>query len=162
MADIYDGLSKGVIDAASSVMAFTWSMKFYEVAPYITWSNSTGMVTATTMLINLDRWNKFPQSLQSIIDKIALEYNDRLAQILITNEENYLKEMTTKYNVKFHKFSPEEDARLSECAKKAQEEWFANPKHKGVPVRAVWDRFQALVKKYDAEVATKGYPWKRR
>ncbi len=161
LADIYDGINKGVIDGAATPWQFCYSMKYYEVAPYIMKAKKTCAAVAVTNIINKDRWNSFPQSLRKIIDDVSREFNNRFAKAIIEEEDSIEKKLIAENKVKVQEFNPEIQAILFEGAKKAQEEWFAKYDARGIPTRDVWNKFQALVNKYEAEVAAKGYPWKR-
>jgi TRAP-type C4-dicarboxylate transport system substrate-binding protein len=160
LAEIYEGLSKGVIDGATSVYQFTWSFKYYEVAPYITRIKRLGGSLAATTFINRDRWNKFPPSLQKIINDVSGEYNDVYIKKLMEGDSEVEKKITTQYNVKIFDLDAPSQAAFDEGIKKAQEEWFAKYDARGVNTRKVYERFQATVKKYEKEYETKGYPWK--
>jgi TRAP-type C4-dicarboxylate transport system substrate-binding protein len=162
LAEIYEGLSKGVIDGATSVYQFTWSFKYYEVAPYITNIKRLGGSLAATMFINKDRWNKFPPSLQKIIEDVSEEYNNLYIKKLMDQDAEVQKKITTQHNVKIFDLDAASQAVFDEGIKKAREEWFAKYDARGVNTRQVYARFQATVKKYEQEYASKGYPWNRK
>ncbi len=162
LAEIYEGLSRGVIDGATSVWQFTWSFKYYEVAPHITLVKRMGGSIASTMFINKDRWEKFPPSLRKIIEEVAIEFNNRYIKSLMDQDESLQKKLTAEHGVKISQLDPEGQAAIDRGIKKAQEDWFAKHDARGIQTRPVWDRFQALVKKYEAETAAKGYPWNRK
>jgi TRAP-type C4-dicarboxylate transport system substrate-binding protein len=161
IADIYDTISRGVLDGAMSVWSFTGAMKFYEVAPNIVMPERLGMVASATVLINKDRWDEFPDSLRKIISDATRGFNDRFSKSLMDSEANIKKTLTAEHGVEVHQLSAQENAKLEEGAKKAQEEWFERYREKGVPAKAVWNDFQARVQKYEAEAEAKGYPWER-
>lgn len=157
LADIYEGLSKGVIDGATSVWQFTDSLKYYEVARYIATAKLTAAAAGVTMLINKDRWNKFPQSLRDIIHQVTLEFNNRYAKTLIDQETSVRQKLESKYGVKVVKLGAASQAELLKGIRAARENWFKRYEK----TRPVWAEFQKYVAEYEAEVKAKGYPWNR-
>ncbi len=70
-ADMYESLSRGVIDSCGQALPAAISRMFYEVAPY-------GLVTgysavAYNFTFNLDRWNSFNEDQQALLRECMAE-----------------------------------------------------------------------------------------
>ncbi len=94
MADTYESLSRGLIDATSTPVSNMVSSHLYEVAPYVLVSLSGGATGLPTL--NLDTWNSLTAEQQQLFrdgyaaaaEWAATEYDNLLAADIKTMEDN--------------------------------------------------------------------------
>jgi len=159
--DVYESLSRGVIDGSFAAMVRAHSMKWGEVGKH--WSTSAYCQTTAdvTTIINKDVWNSFTDETRNIINAVSRESNDRVQKDLMEAEQQIRKELAAM-GVQFHRFSPEVDAQYLKAARAVSEDWFTKNDAKGLKTRAVFDQLMKLVAKYEKELQEKGYPWARK
>lgn len=92
--DIYDALSRGVIDASCCSFAPCYEMCWYEVADY--WMLYGDLSVGNPLTINVDTWNSLSESEQNAFReaaKSALQYSVDLNNGI---EEGYIKDLENR------------------------------------------------------------------
>jgi TRAP-type transport system periplasmic protein len=121
MMDVYDAISKGVINGVWAPYETLKTFRFAEVAKYMTVCWQIGSVYPFYLAMNKNSYNKLPRDLQSLVDTLSGEYQERFA--LMWNEiELAGKAFGIKQGVKFIDLSDQEAARWQ----KAMEPVMAN------------------------------------
>lgn len=160
-SQIYEAVERGVVDGAEATILLTQSFKHYEVAKYMTITNS-GFVAASPLSVSLKRWNTFPESLKAIFREAAIEHDQAWARGMMEQEGVQLKEFQAKHGLKVIELTDADKAAMDKAGKEAQEGWLAEMDQKGVPARATWKRFQELNAECEKKVAAEGYPWAKK
>ncbi len=160
-SQIYEGVERGVVDGAEATILLTESFKHYEVAKFMTITNS-GFVLASPLSISLKRWNSFPASLQKIFREAGLEHDQNYARGMMEQEAVKLKEFQEKRGLKVIHLSPADKAAIEKAGQEAQELWLVDMEKKGVPARATWGKFRELNAACEKSVAANGYPWQKK
>jgi len=86
LTDFYNMLQTGVVDQAmlwpEAAMTFKTAMTFKinEVAPNMLQAN-LGAVNSKTVTINKDVWAKLPEEVQTVIQEVAVDYRDHVAEV---------------------------------------------------------------------------------
>jgi tripartite ATP-independent transporter DctP family solute receptor len=78
-AETYEGISRGIVNAATSPVALVESMKFYEVAPHITRTNE--YYQSIAFMMNQRAFDRLPKDMQDALLKAhqgAAEFSDQL------------------------------------------------------------------------------------
>lgn len=158
--DVYDAIGKGVLDGAYGAINHYHSLKWYEVAKHASIRHPRTLCGDCTTLINKNTWNSFSKKTQNIINEVSREYNDYYVRSIIEAENLWIKEVKA-HGANFHEFSPEASSAFEEATKKVREDWFEKYDSKGNHTRAVYEQLETALKKYEKEVADKGYPWER-
>jgi TRAP-type C4-dicarboxylate transport system substrate-binding protein len=110
MMEVYDAISKGVIDGVFSPYETLKTFRFAEVAKYVTVCWQIGSVYPFYLAMNKNSYNKLPRDLQSLVDTLSGQYQERFA--LAWNEiELTGKAFGTQQGVKFIELSEQEGAR---------------------------------------------------
>ena len=76
----YNMIQTGVTEAAMLWPEAAKTFKIAEVAPYML-KVDLGAVNSKTVTVNKDVWNKLPDDVKSVLQKVALEYRDHVAGI---------------------------------------------------------------------------------
>ena len=134
-------------------------MKLGEVAKYWYRFENNMLGGAVTNVINADTWAKFTPETQDMIKQVAVEYSDKYVKAVIDLEAAVLEQAKTGLKVQYLPVPADIDAAYRTAITKAHDDWFAKYAAEGKDVKKVWDEYQALVQKYQAQVAEKGYPW---
>ncbi|MFN0301783.1 MAG: TRAP transporter substrate-binding protein [Burkholderiales bacterium] len=158
---IYEAVERGVVDGAEGTILLTDSFKHYEIAKFMTVTNS-GMALAAPLSISLKRWNSFPDSLKKIFIEAGNEHDQLFARRMIEQEEIKVKEFQEKRGMRYIRLSPADQATLEKAGKDAQDQWLADMDKKNVPARATWAMFQNLQNACEKEIKANGYPWQKK
>jgi TRAP-type C4-dicarboxylate transport system substrate-binding protein len=110
MMEVYDAISKGVINGVWAPYETLKTFRFAEVAKYVTVSWQIGSVYPFYLAMNKNSYNKLPRDLQSLVDVLSGEYQERFG--LMWNEIELVgKAFGTQQGVKFIDLSVKEGAR---------------------------------------------------
>jgi TRAP-type C4-dicarboxylate transport system substrate-binding protein len=110
MMEVYDAISKGVINGVYSPYETLKTFRFGEVAKYVTVAWQIGSVYPFYLAMNQNSYNKLPRDLQSLVDVLSGEYQERFA--LMWNEVEFAgKAFGTEKGVKYIELSDQEGAR---------------------------------------------------
>jgi TRAP-type C4-dicarboxylate transport system substrate-binding protein len=110
MMEVYDAISKGVINGVWAPYETLKTFRFAEVAKYVTVCWEIGSVYPFYFAMNKNSYNKLPRDLQSLVDVLSGEYQERFA--LMWNEIELVgKAFGTEKGVKFIDLSEQETAR---------------------------------------------------
>lgn len=105
MEDAYTGLERGTFDLYSTAIDLLVSLSIHEVAKYIV--DHPIYKTNSTMIVNLDAWNKLPKPLQKLLNDAYLEYEPTLIRGSVEAVNKAIQAFKDK-KVEFIKFSPED------------------------------------------------------
>jgi TRAP-type C4-dicarboxylate transport system substrate-binding protein len=110
MMEVYDGVSKGVIQGVWAPYETLKTFRFAEVTKYVAVCWQIGSVYPFYLAMNKNSYNKLPRDLQSLVDTMGGEYQERFA--LMWNEiEMVGKAFGTQQGVKYIELSDQEAAR---------------------------------------------------
>ena len=80
LPNFYNMLQTGVVDAAMLWPEAAKTFKIAEVAPYML-KVDLGAVNSKTVTVNKDVWNKLPDEVKQVLQKVAVEYRDHVASV---------------------------------------------------------------------------------
>ena len=80
LPNFYNMVQTGVVDAAMLWPEAAKTFKIAEVAPYMLKAD-LGAVNSKTVTVNKDVWNKLPDEVKAVLQKVAVEYRDHVAGI---------------------------------------------------------------------------------
>jgi TRAP-type C4-dicarboxylate transport system substrate-binding protein len=80
MVEMYDDVSKGVVDGALVGIETLKSFKMAEVCKYTTFAWQVGSMYTFYLAMNLDKWNSLPPDLQQIFTDVSNEYAETYAE----------------------------------------------------------------------------------
>jgi len=108
--EVYDGLSKGVIQGVNTPFETLKTFRFGEVAKYVTSSWEVGNMYTFYVAMNRRSYEKIPPDLKGIFDELCGEYKERFA--LMWNEIDFDgMEFAVQKGVEIIDLPPEEIAR---------------------------------------------------
>ena len=147
--EIYDALSKGVIDGLSgSPFELAFLNKLHEPAPYFL-DPGIGSYGALTTIMNLDTWNSLPKDIQEIMSQVSKELSFPYVSTTMESEEKALRG-ALRDGIKMGKLSPQEFDRWRNTAQKKYLEFEIDKLNKlGFPGDALFKRYISLANDYE-------------
>lgn len=147
MPDVYDALSKGVINGGCFATAPVMGYKLYEVCKYK--STMTLGMGGPIWVIKKTVFNKLPADIQKVIKEVSLEMAthmaDREAAFLKKADETFKKAKVTVIG-----FPKAEQAKYEKAAvMPVIEAWIKDKEDKGLPGRQVWGTLRDAALKYE-------------
>jgi len=110
MMEVYDAIAKGVNDGVWAPYETLKTFRFAEVAKYMSVCWQIGSVYPFYLAMNKNSYNKLPRDLQSLVDVMSGEYQERYA--LMWNEIELVgKAFGTEKGLTYLELSDEEGAR---------------------------------------------------
>lgn len=144
LAEFYNGLKTGVMDAALMWGEAAVGQKMYEAAPYMLQARLGG-ATAYALTVNGDRWKKLPPEVQKILKDKAASFGQELgayvARVGATAPE--------KYKASGGKVTALSDADRLEWARQMPnmgKEWAAALEKQGLPGRKVLSGYMDIMR----------------
>ena len=150
--EIYEALERGTIDGLTTMPLDGFkALGLYQVSPYILDPGMGVYAVSVCIVMNLDTWNRLPSDIQTIILETSDELIGKNTELLMAYEDEMVREMaaagTTLYSL-----SPDEMERWKEAiTPECWDEYIDELEQKGLPARELFDRYVALVKKYEKE-----------
>ena len=130
--EVYDAMSKGVIQGVNIPFESNFSFRFADVAKYITESWPIGNVYAFYIAMNKNSYNKLPDDIKLILEKLSGEYREEVA--LMWNSSDFLgKDYAIEKNVEIISLPPIEMKRWQNVANGVIDEYVKNMTSKGYP-----------------------------
>jgi TRAP-type C4-dicarboxylate transport system substrate-binding protein len=161
MADAYEGLSRGLIDAAMMNTPTIESLKFYETAKYI--CMPVGTFIAFHVSINLDVWNSFTLEIKKAFIRAANEWGANNLELQLTMENKSNEFLKTK-GVQFIEFDQKDWKKLLAMGGDiwlAAKDFLVNDlKVNESVVDKFIKRWRELTDEYDQKYTSTGKKWK--
>jgi TRAP-type C4-dicarboxylate transport system substrate-binding protein len=110
MMEVYDAISKGVINGVWAPYETLKTFRFAEVAKYVAVCWEIGSVYPFYMAMNKNSYNKLPRDLQGLVDTMSGEYQERFA-LMWNSIEMIGKAFGTQQGEKYIEYSEQEGAR---------------------------------------------------
>ncbi len=79
MADLYEGMRRGVIEGAMMPLETLKGWKTGELAKYVTASWMVGNTNTFYAVMNKDRWDSLPADIKKIFDEVSMEFKQKHA-----------------------------------------------------------------------------------
>ncbi|MCW5770877.1 MAG: C4-dicarboxylate TRAP transporter substrate-binding protein [Rhodospirillaceae bacterium] len=123
-----------------------------------------GQHLAWAVIVNKEVFAKLPEAQRKALVDAGSAMVDKVAQEMISANENALAAMQAGINghkVTVHAFPTAEKAKLLKAGEKFIAQWKEKTDAAGYSADRILAAYKAATAKYEAERATKGYPWKR-
>jgi TRAP-type transport system periplasmic protein len=130
--DVYDGLSKGIVDGVTSVYQ---ALQMWKTTDYLKFSTELkGALWVGTFFVamNKNKWNSIPPADQKIIEQINQEWVDKHG-LLWDKLEKEGKDFAIKAGVKITQLSAEEQAKWDAKAEPCFDKYVKQMKEKNLP-----------------------------
>jgi len=158
---LYEAVQRGVIVGFDGNPILSEQFKHQEVLDTVA-LHFSGAVAASNIVMNRARWESFPADIQKMFMDLKHDFHLQQAKMLVTTETATINRWRDELGINMVTFSDEDMNRMKEVAvtvavdmAKKQDELMGTP---GAG-EFIWQLWQSLVKKYEIELAEKGYPW---
>jgi TRAP-type C4-dicarboxylate transport system substrate-binding protein len=132
IAETYDALMKGVVEATLVPVEALQQWKLAEVTKYTTENWGTAYTTAFFVAMNKSKWESLPKDIQATIEKINEEWIEKTGRAW--DEVDIAgRKFGEKAGVKTISLTREENARWAVLMKPILDEYVKNTKAKGLP-----------------------------
>jgi TRAP-type C4-dicarboxylate transport system substrate-binding protein len=148
MSDVYDALSKGVVDGLMSSYEALHGWKTGELVKYTTENRDTAYSAVFIVMMNKQKFNSLPPDVQALIDQMSREYIEKYGKMW-ADLNIVAKDWLMKRGVKLTLLSKEEEARWYEKGTKPLiEAYIKEMKAKGLPGEEAVQFVQDSLKRY--------------
>lgn len=138
--EVFEALSRGVLDQAYFAPASHYSYKIHEVSKYYTYNVGAGCGMLWAIVANKDSWDALPEDIKEIHWKLSKELMlERLPKEMSTYIEGTIYPEWKAAGIEFIEFPPEERAKLVEAAKPMWDAWAEELEAKGLPGKEILD-----------------------
>ena len=141
--ELYDGISKGVIDG----MVFDWqgiqSGRLYEVLRYSTYSPVAQI--PQLLIMNPERWKSLPPEIQKVFEEMGGKFGAQMLGGAFDEADPIGEENFKKLGKEVIKLPADEVARWQAAAKPIWSEWVAQMKSKGLDGQAALEQIQQAI-----------------
>lgn len=157
VAEVYDGLERGVLDGASSTLFEGYvSSNFQEPAPHIV-DLSMGTYTSAGHFMSKSAWDRLPEDLQGVVSEVAEEYLDVAVDTLQEKEASACEAMTEDGRSVTKLTGTELDAWKDKAAAKVRGDWLASAQKAGLSKDAAADFLSTYEEALTDETARADY-----
>ncbi|GLQ05081.1 C4-dicarboxylate TRAP transporter substrate-binding protein [Sneathiella chinensis] len=159
----YQGLDTGLLDCSQIYTYAIPAFKLQEVASEVTLLD-WGALLGLAYVMNKDTYEALPQEQKDIINQLGSDYVDHFAEKARQGNMDALAELEKAADgnkVNIHTLSPADKEKLLEASGPYLAEWQAEAEKLGMDGAAMHKQFLALLKKYEDERLSAGYPWTR-
>jgi TRAP-type C4-dicarboxylate transport system substrate-binding protein len=149
MMEVYDAISKGVINGVWAPYETLKTFRFAEVTKYVADCWEIGSVYPFYLAMNKNSYNKLPRDLQDLVDTLSGQYQERFG--LMWNEIELVgKAFGAQQGVKYYEYSPEEAAKWQKAVEPVITKSIKNMVGKGFPESEVkgWIAYMKERNKY--------------
>ncbi|MBJ6136074.1 C4-dicarboxylate TRAP transporter substrate-binding protein [Marinobacter litoralis] len=161
--DVYQALDTGLVDCLGSYFYTMRAYKTYEVISTVTRAD-WGQLMGFAITMNQYTWEDMTPEQQEVIRQAGSSMVDRFAQLQIEDIEvvaNSLESGDWGRTIPVTEMSQTERQKILDATTKYRDIWIKEATERGLDGQRIWDRYMALVEKYEQERDQKGYPWNR-
>ncbi|MGO1501514.1 MAG: C4-dicarboxylate TRAP transporter substrate-binding protein [Marinobacter sp.] len=161
--DLYQALDSGLIDCMGSYFYTMRAYKTYEVVSTVTrvdWGQLMGFAIA----MNQYTWDDMTAEQQDVIREAGSRMVDHFAQLQIEDIDVVAKNLESGEwgrTVPITVMDTDERQKILDATTKYRDLWIQEATEHGLSGQEIWDRYTALIQKYEQERDQKGYPWDR-
>ncbi len=158
--ELYDAMDRKVLYGFENTLVLADDQKHGEVVKTVVMENG-GSVAASFIGVNKGVWGKLSDADRTALLNLRVDFNAHLAKALIDSQSSVI-EKWKKAGITFVTPSDQDMATWKDAAAAATTATVEKQEAatgKAGKAKAAFDQFQSLLKKYEAQVKEKGYPW---
>lgn len=162
-ADVYPALDSGLIDCNQNYYYSMKAYKQYEVAGHVA-ELDWGQNMSFGVFMNKDSYQALPEEDRKVVDAVSDEFIDHMARVMIEELESDRAAMVDGIegkSIEVAAFSEADRQKVLDAGRRQIDAWVAEAKEAGLDAEALLADYEARIDEYAAELADKGYPWKR-
>lgn len=140
--EVYDALSRGVLEGLLIPYSGVADYRFDEVAKYVTEGHF--YVATFFLVMNKQSWERLSESDRKLIDELSGERLAMLGAKAFDDAAAAGRQRAERSRVQVYQLPPDELARWKEATARVRTEWVSELQGKGLPAKDVYDRAVAL------------------
>lgn len=149
--DVYDALSKGVMDGSWANGTVLNGRRWADVIKYLV-GNIVTSRAGFFLCMNWNTWNKMPKDIQDIITSMTTEkYTNMFDEAWYNDEQGSVKKVMAANGVNLIKWSAADLATIDKLFNDVALEQLAKFEAEGKPMRPIFDAFKQLEQKYKTD-----------
>ncbi|MDF2374371.1 MAG: C4-dicarboxylate TRAP transporter substrate-binding protein [Rhizobiaceae bacterium] len=149
LPNFYNMVQTGVVEAAMLWPEAAMTYKIYEVAPHML-KVDLGAVNTKTVTVNKDVWDKLPDAVKSVLETVAVEYRDQVANVAMDRAASSLDAFKAAGGTVVV-LPQDQRAAWADAMPNIAEEWAAALDKKGAPGTAMLGAYMDKLKAAGAE-----------
>jgi TRAP-type transport system periplasmic protein len=146
--DVYDALSKGIVDGAVGNPNELKYWRMAEVAGYTTVYSRVGYLSASIVIMNKKKWDALPADIKKIVTEVSLDWEDYTGKAMNALELEGIAFGKEKGHT-FIALSREEGARWEKALEPMHSDYVKRMAAKNLPGKEALDYRNQLVEKYN-------------
>jgi TRAP-type C4-dicarboxylate transport system substrate-binding protein len=146
MPELYDAVSKGVVNASAHAWASNYQYKIYELCDYWNVGINIGHINSC-LAVNLKAYKALPKDIKKIFQEVKKEFPDVVINLNVLEKRKDM-EAFEKAGIEVIEFRSEDNQKLREFAKEIWKETVEKLEKQGLPAREAFNSFQDIVKKH--------------
>ncbi len=158
--DTYQGLDTGLIDCTMFYSYAIPAFKLTEVATDVTMLD-WGALMALGIAMNKNAWDSLTPEQQTVVNDLGSEMVDVYAEKITAANAEAIADMKAEGKINFSDFPEEQKAELLAASQSYLADWKDKASKSGIDADALVADYTAMLEKWEAERAAKGYPWTR-
>ena len=147
IAEVYDALTKGVVDGAIATVEALQGWKLAEATKYTTEDYGASNAIAMSVVINQEKWNSIPPDARKIIEEANREWIEKTGKVW-DEIDDVARQFAVKAGHEFIPLSKEENARWIKAVSPLFDDYVKTKKARGLPadeaLKFCQDRLQQL------------------
>lgn len=160
--EVYQALDTGLVDCLASYFYTMKAYKTYEVVESVT-RVDWGQLLGFAIVMNEFVWSDFDGKQQAILMQAGDNMIDHFSRLTIEDAGEVAKSLASGgfgKVVPVTDMAPEERQKILDATLKFRDSWIEEVNRRGMAGQQIWDHYIELLKKYQAQADSKGYPWK--
>jgi len=150
-SEIYEAMDRGLLDGYTNTsLSSAATRSFPEIATYML-DPGMGNYSCIETAMNLRTWGQLPADIKEIISQVSKDVIDKSLEIMMTDEEESMEKMATKWNAILYTLTPDEAKRWKNLVVPLYDGYVADLEDKGLPGKEVFNSYKSLSKKYEKE-----------
>jgi TRAP-type C4-dicarboxylate transport system substrate-binding protein len=138
--EVYEAVSKGILDQSYFAPASHYGYKVHEVSDYYTYNVGAGTGMLWVFVANKDAWNALPDDIKRIHNNLAQELMfDRLPKEMNSFIQNTIYAEWKRLGIEFIEFPAEDRQKLVRAAEPMWQEWAESVEKQGLPGKEILD-----------------------
>ncbi|WP_309045704.1 C4-dicarboxylate TRAP transporter substrate-binding protein [Marinobacter sediminicola] len=161
--DVYQALDSGLVDCLGSYFYTMRAYKTYEVISTVTRAD-WGQLMGFAIAMNQYTWEDMTDDQKDVIRQAGSSMVDRFAQLQIDEIEVAAKSLVSGEwgpTIPVTTMDEVERQKILDATTKYRDLWIKEATERGLDGQRIWDRYTALVQKYEQQRDQDGYPWNR-
>lgn len=162
-SEVYQALDTGLVSCSGGYLYAMRAFKTPEVTDSVALMN-WGQIAGFAMVMNKWTWDELTADEQKAVRQVGSEMIDFYARKVIAESKEVIEKLPTGElgnKVEVIEWSDAERAKLFEQSDKHIQAWIQDMNKAGFAGKSIWEEYQQLLSKYQAELREEGYPWER-